>query len=89
LAPLLIIVSTATLPAAIAAEAGLSFLGLGLEPGAASWGADLGGQNRALFRTYWWLPVFPGIALSLAVLAFNLLGDSLRDTLDPRLRGVR
>ncbi|MFN0093224.1 MAG: ABC transporter permease [Dehalococcoidia bacterium] len=89
LAPLLIIVATATLPAAIAAEAGLSFLGLGLEPGAASWGADLGGQNRTLFRTYWWLPVFPGIALSLAVLAFNLLGDSLRDTLDPRLRGVR
>ena len=89
LSPLMIVVASATLPAAILAESGLSFIGLGLESGEASWGTDLGGQNRALFRTYWWLPVFPGIALSLAVLAFNLLGDSLRDTLDPRLRGVR
>jgi ABC-type dipeptide/oligopeptide/nickel transport system permease subunit len=86
LAPLLIVVGSATLPAAILAESGLSFLGLGLASGEASWGTDLGGQNRGLFRSYWWLPVFPGIALSLSVLAFNLLGDSLRDTLDPRLR---
>ncbi len=89
LAPLLIIVGSATLPAAILAEAGLSVIGLGLEPGSPSWGGDLGGKARGLFATYWWLPIFPGIALSLAVLAFNLLGDSLRDTLDPRLRGVR
>jgi len=88
LLPLLIIVASATLPASILAESGLSFLGLGLESGEPSWGADLGGQSRSLFRSYWWLPVFPGVALSLTVLAFNLLGDSLRDALDPRLRGI-
>ena len=89
LAPLLIVVASATLPAAILAESGLSFLGLGLPPGDPSWGGDLGGKARSLFKTYWWLPVFPGLALSLTVLAFNLLGDSLRDILDPRLRGVK
>ncbi len=89
LAPLLIVVASATLPAAILAESGLSFLGLGLPPGDPSWGGDLGGKARSLFKTYWWLPVFPGVALSLTVLAFNLLGDALRDTLDPRLRGAR
>ena len=89
LTPLLIVVASATLPAAILAESGLSFLGLGLPIGDPSWGGDLGGKARSLFKTYWWLPVFPGIALSLTVLAFNLLGDSLRDVLDPRLRGAR
>lgn len=89
IAPLIIVVASATLPAAILAEAGLSFLGVGLPQGDPSWGADLGGQARSLFRTYWWLPVFPGVALSLTVLAFNLLGDSIRDVLDPRLRGSR
>lgn len=89
LAPLLIVVASSTLPAAILAESGLSFLGLGLPLGDPSWGGDLGGKARSLFKSYWWLPVFPGIALSLTVLAFNLLGDALRDTLDPRLRGAR
>ncbi|HJP41678.1 MAG TPA: ABC transporter permease subunit [Dehalococcoidia bacterium] len=79
---------SATLPAAVLAESGLSFLGLGLPIGDPSWGSDLGGQSRSLFRSYWWLPVFSGIALSVTVLAFNLLGDSLRDVLDPRLRGA-
>jgi ABC-type dipeptide/oligopeptide/nickel transport system permease subunit len=89
LAPLIIIIASATFPAAILAEAGLSFLGVGLPAGEASWGADLGGKARTYFRTSWWLPIFPGIALSLTVLAFNLLGDSLRDVLDPRLRNTR
>ncbi len=89
LAPLLIVVASATLPAAILAESGLSFLGLGLPPGDPSWGGDLGGKARNLFKTYWWLPVFPGLALSVTVLAFNLLGDAFRDVLDPRLRGVK
>ncbi|MCC6381430.1 MAG: ABC transporter permease [Dehalococcoidia bacterium] len=88
LAPLIIVVASATLPAAILAESGLSFLGIGRPAGDPGWGADLGGKARSLFRTYWWLPVFPGVALSLTVLAFNLLGDSLRDVLDPRLRGT-
>ena len=48
---------------------------------------DLGGGARQYFASGWWLPVFPGAALAVTVLSFNLLGDSLRDVLDPRLRG--
>ena len=87
LMPLAIVNASIIIPAAILAEAGLSFLGLGLDPLIPSWGADIGPNARAYFQTAWWLPVFPGIALSLTVLAFNFLGDSLRDVLDPRLRG--
>lgn len=87
LLPLAIVNASIIVPAAIIAEAGLSFLGLGLDPQIPSWGADIGPNARAYFQTAWWLPVFPGIALSLTVLAFNFLGDSLRDVLDPRLRG--
>lgn len=87
LLPLVIVNASIIIPAAILAEAGLSFLGLGLDPLIPSWGADIGPNARAYFQTAWWLPVFPGVALSLTVLAFNFLGDSLRDVLDPRLRG--
>ena len=87
LLPLVIVNASIIIPAAILAEAGLSFLGLGLDPQIPSWGADLGPRSRADFQVAWWLPVFPGLALSLTVLAFNFLGDSLRDVLDPRLRG--
>ena len=87
LAPLVIIVGSALVPAAILAEAGLTFLGLGLEPGSASWGIDLGLDARSYFKRAWWLLIFPGIALSTTVLAFNLFGDAMRDVLDPRLRG--
>ncbi len=87
LAPLVIIVASALVPAAILAEAGLTFLGLGLEPGSASWGIDLSLDARAHFKRAWWLLIFPGIALSTTVLAFNLFGDAMRDVLDPRLRG--
>ena len=66
---------------------GPDLLGLGLEPGTPSWGVDLGPNARSHFASGWWLPVFPGVALSLTVLAFNFVGDSLRDVLDPRLRG--
>ncbi|QFG03172.1 ABC transporter permease [Tepidiforma bonchosmolovskayae] len=85
--PLVIVVASTTLPAAILAESALTFLGVGLPLGEPSWGNDLGPQARAYFNTAWWLAVFPGLALSLTVLAFNLLGDALRDELDPRLRG--
>lgn len=85
--PLVIVVASATLPAAILAESALTFLGVGLPLGEPSWGNDLGPQARAYFNMAWWLAVFPGVALSLTVLAFNLLGDALRDELDPRLRG--
>ena len=87
LAPLVIIVGSALVPAAILAEAGLTFLGLGLEPGSASWGIDLGADARRYFKQAWWMAVFPGVGLSVTVLAFNLFGDSMRDVLDPRLRG--
>ncbi|MXX20088.1 MAG: ABC transporter permease [Dehalococcoidia bacterium] len=87
LAPLVIVAASITIPAAMLAEAGLTFLGLGLEPGTPSWAQDLGPSNRPYFRLAWWLVIFPGAALALAVLAFNFFGDSVRDVLDPRLRG--
>lgn len=65
-------------------EASLSFLGVGVPLPAPSWGGMLS-SSRRFFETAWWLAVFPGVALSLAVLGFNLLGDALRDFLDPRL----
>ncbi|MFN0094539.1 MAG: ABC transporter permease [Dehalococcoidia bacterium] len=88
IAPLIIVLASTTLPAAILTEAALSFLGVGLPLDQASWGKDLGGQTRSYFTLAPWLAIFPGIALSLTVLAFNLLGDALRDELDPRLRNT-
>jgi peptide/nickel transport system permease protein/dipeptide transport system permease protein len=71
--------------AAILDAAGLSFLGLGAEPPTAEWGAMIA-QGRAMLLRAWWVMTFPGIAILLAVLGFNLFGDGLRDALDPRLR---
>jgi peptide/nickel transport system permease protein len=87
LMPLVIVQASIIIPAAILAEAGLTFLGLGLDPGTPSWAVDLGPAARRYFQSGWWLPVFPGLFLALSVLALNFLGDSLRDVLDPRLRG--
>ncbi len=84
-----IVTASATLPAAILTESALSFLGVGVKLGEPSWGSDLGTESRQYFQIAWWMAIFPGIALSLTVLAFNLLGDSLRDVLDPRLRGTK
>ena len=84
---LVIVLTTTSLPAAIIAESGLSFLGVGVPIEIPSWGAELSGQSRAFFSKAPWLAIFPGLALSITVFAFNILGDSLRDTLDPRLRG--
>ena len=86
---LLLIVMSTTLPAAILTESALSFLGVGVEQGTPSWGADLSGNNRTYFVKAPWIAIFPGLALSVTVVAFNLFGDALRDTLDPRLRGQR
>lgn len=88
-APLVIVLASAGIPAAILAEAALSFLGLGIQPPTPSWGGDLSGEARRFFELQPWMALAPGIALSLAVLAFNLLGDTLRDVLDPRMRGGR
>jgi len=66
-------------------EASLSFLGLGVQPPAASWGTMIS-DGRHVLTSAWWLSTFPGLAILITVLAFNLVGDGLRDALDPRLR---
>lgn len=71
---------------AILATASLSFIGLGAQPPSPEWGAMIN-DARAYFQTAWWYITFPGIALALTVLGFNLIGDGLRDFLDPRTRG--
>ncbi len=85
--PYVIVGATAGVGGVILGEAALSFLGLGVAPGTPSWGQDLSGRNRLFFKEAWWVAVAPGTAISLTVLGFNLLGDALRDMLDPRLRG--
>ena len=69
----------------IIVEATLSFLGLGTQPPTPSWGWDLK-ANIAFIQANAWLSLFPGLAISVAVFAFNVFGDSLRDSLDPKLR---
>ncbi len=86
-APLIVQVTLA-LSWALITEAGLSFLGLGTQPPIPSWGLMLS-ENRGLAELAPWLILFPGLAIMLGVLGFNLLGDGLRDVLDPRLRGSR
>jgi peptide/nickel transport system permease protein len=84
-APILIIASI-WLGNAILIEATLSFLGVGTQPPTPSWGLMLSSTGRAFMEQAPWLAIFPGLAISLAVLAFNLFGDTLRDTWDPKLR---
>lgn len=88
---LIIVIASITVGGAMLVEGALSFLGLGIPTDdptwKTSWGAMLSPRNLGYMEQDPWLPIFPGGALMLAVLAFNLLGDSLRDMLDPRLRG--
>jgi peptide/nickel transport system permease protein len=70
----------------IVLEAGLSFLGFGVQPPMPSWGTMVS-AGRADLLGAWWLATFPGLAIVFTVLAFNLVGDGLRDALDPRQRG--
>jgi peptide/nickel transport system permease protein len=86
LAPI-IIMATAGFATAILAEASLSFLGAGTPPPTPSWGTMLSGAAQEFIRVAPWMAIFPGIAITLAVFAFNLFGDALRDVFDPRLRG--
>jgi peptide/nickel transport system permease protein len=86
MAPYLVI-ATASLGGAIITEASLSFLGLGVPPPAPSWGRDLFGSAQKFAELAPWMPIMPGIAISLTVYGFNLFGDAIRDILDPRLRG--
>jgi peptide/nickel transport system permease protein len=83
--PLIVQASLAT-AFAILAEAALSFLGLGAQPPTPSWGQDINYSQRYLANAFWWMSVGPGLAIFLAVFAFNFLGDALRDALDPQLR---
>ena len=79
------IYATLLLPQYISAEAALSFLGVGVAGGTPSWGAMIA-EATSLFPDAWWFMLFPGLALLLTVLAFNLVGDGLQDALDPRRR---
>ncbi|WP_441479973.1 ABC transporter permease [Bosea sp. 2KB_26] len=83
--PQLMVQATLTIAAAIIAEASMSFLGLGLQPPAPSWGSMLNSAQRFLSNAPW-MALWPGIAIFATVLSFNLLGDGLRDALDPRAR---
>ena len=86
MAPFLIL-ATAHLGTVIITEASLGFLGLGIPPPTPSWGNMLGGAVAGVFKPSWWLVIFPGAAITITVLAFNMFGDTIRDVLDPRLRG--
>ena len=83
----IMVVATLGLGTAILAEASLSFLGFGVPPPTPSWGGMLSGSGRTYMLKAPWMAIFPGIALSLAVFGFNMLGDALRDLLDTKLRG--
>ena len=86
LGPVLVL-ATLSIPAAIIFEATLSFLGLGVQPPTASWGNLLAGAQN-YYSVAWWYLVFPALALLITTLAFNLLGDGIRDALDPRTERV-
>ena len=81
----LTVISSLLVGQIILLEAALSFLGLGLAPGAPAWGIMVA-EGRDILLEVWWLSLFPGLAITIVVLAFNFFGDWLRDTLDPRLR---
>ena len=81
-----VIMLTAFVAQAILAETSLSFLGLGVQEPTAAWGLMLSGNAADFYRQAPWMILFPGVAISIAVFAFNLFGDSLRDYLDPRFK---
>ena len=81
----IIVQATLDLGEVVLTAATLSFIGFGAQPPAPEWGAMIS-VGRNFLRDYWWYPTFPGLAILLTVMGFNLLGDALRDMLDPRLR---
>ena len=82
-----LVAMTLGIPAAILTESGLSFLGLGVQPPYATWGNILN-EGKDAIEIAWWLSVYPGVAILITVLSYNLLGEGVRDALDPRLRQV-
>lgn len=87
--PVVIVLFTTRVGATILAEAGLSFLGLGVPPPAPTWGSMLSGTGRTYMYLGPWLALAPGLCLTIVVYAINVYGDALRDLLDPRMRGAR
>lgn len=83
-----LVIGTFAMAAAIIAEAALSFLGLGVPPQIPTWGSMLA-DGRAYVSTSWWMSLFPGLAIFATVLAINMLGDALRDNLDPKMKRRR
>ena len=86
--PTVIVLATLQMGTAVLAEATISFLGVGVE-NFPTWGQMLSGKTRSLAEAHMYLAIFPGLAIFLAVFSFNMLGDALRDVLDPRLRGSK
>jgi peptide/nickel transport system permease protein len=82
-----LVAMTLGIPAAILTESGLSFLGLGVQPPYATWGNILN-EGKDAIEIAWWLSLYPGLAILVTVLSYNLLGEGVRDALDPRLRQV-
>ncbi|AHF80982.1 Dipeptide transport system permease protein DppC [Thermococcus paralvinellae] len=80
-----IVQATMDMGSAILEAAALSFLGLGVQPPTPDWGLMVS-EGKDYFLNYWWYPVFPGLAIFITVIAFNLLGDAVREVIDPRLR---
>ncbi len=87
MAPVLVAM-TLGIPAAILTESGLSFLGLGVQPPHATWGNILN-DGKDVLEIAWWMTLYPGLAILITVLAYNLMGEGIRDALDPRLRQTR
>jgi peptide/nickel transport system permease protein len=87
--PPIIVQGTLAMGYALLTMAALSFIGLGIQPPQSEWGSMTAEGAQYIVTGEWWLFLFPGLAIVLMVLAFNLVGDSLRDFLDPRMRGVR
>ena len=86
LAPVLVL-ATLSIPAAIVFEATLDFLGLGVPPPTATWGNILSGA-QSYYQVAWWYLVFPAVALVITTIAFNLVGDGVRDAMDPRTERI-
>ena len=87
--PVVIVLFTTRIGAVILAEAGLSFLGLGVPPPAPTWGSMLSGTGRTYMYLGPWLALAPGLCITVVVYAVNVYGDALRDLLDPRMRGTQ
>jgi peptide/nickel transport system permease protein len=81
----IVIIATLEVAKVIIAESSLTFLGLGVEPSIPTWGSMLA-DGREYITNAWWVATFPGLAIMFTVLGINLVGDWLRDTLDPRLK---